>query len=95
VGVKEFAVYTVARLGLFVASYVIVAGVWLLAAGGHGVPMLWPFFIAVVISAIASYYLLRRPRDKFALMVDRRASAAASAASERLEKSRAKEDADD
>jgi hypothetical protein len=89
--VKEFAVYTVARIGLFLATFAVVAGVWLLANGGHGVPLLWPFFIAVVVSAIGSYYLLKKPRERFARMVDRRASAAAR----RFEQARSKEDSDD
>jgi hypothetical protein len=88
--VKEFAVYTVARLGLFVASYAVVVGVYMLFAGTHAVPLLWPFFVAVVISAVASYYLLKGPRERFAAKVGQRAAAA----SRRFEEARAKEDLD-
>ena len=87
---KEFAVYTVARLGLFVASYAVVVGVYMIFAGTHSVPLLWPFFVAVVISAVASYYLLKGPRERFAARVERRAAAA----SRRFEEARAKEDRD-
>ena len=87
-GVKEFAVYTVARLGLFVASYALVVGVYLLVSGGDQIPLFWPFLLAVVISAVASVYLLRGQRERFARVVQRRAEAA----SRRLEESRSKED---
>ncbi len=86
---KEFAVYTLARLGLFVASFALVAGVWRLVAGS--VPILWPFVIAVVVSAVASYYLLQAPRERFAARVQQRAAAASA----RFEASRSKEDSED
>ena len=87
---KEFTVYTLARIGLFVASYAVVVGVYMLFAGTHAVPLIWPFFVAVVISAVASYYLLKGPRQRFAARVERRAAAA----SRRFEEARAKEDVD-
>jgi membrane protein implicated in regulation of membrane protease activity len=86
--VKEFAVYTAARLGLFAVSYALVVGVYLLAVGGGPVPLFWPFLLAVVISAIASAYLLRSQRDRFALAVQKRAQRA----SEKFEEMRSKED---
>jgi hypothetical protein len=86
--VKEFAVYTLARLGVFVASYAVVVGVYMLVAGTDHVPVLWPFLAAIVISAVASYYLLRGPRERFA----RRVEARAAAATRRFEAARAKED---
>lgn len=85
---KEFVVYTAARLGLFVASYALVVGVYLLVSGGDRVPLIWPFLVAVVISAVASVYLLRGQRERFAQVVQRRAEAA----SRRLEQARSKED---
>jgi cytochrome bd-type quinol oxidase subunit 1 len=88
--VKEFTVYTLARIGLFVASYAVVVGVYLLIAGTHTVPLIWPFVVAIVISAVASYYLLKGPRARFAMKVEQRAAAA----SRRFEAARAKEDAD-
>ena len=83
-------IYTLARLGLFVASYGVVVGAYLLLTGGSRVPVLWPLLLAAVISAVASYRMLSGPRERFALAVDRRAKAAAS----RLEASRSKEDTD-
>lgn len=88
---KEFAIYTAARIGLFVVSYAVVVGVYLLVSGEDQVPLFWPFLVAVLISAVASAYLLRRQREKFALVVQRRAEQA----SERLERARSKEDEPD
>jgi hypothetical protein len=76
--VKEFVVYTAARLGLFLVSYAAVIGIYLLVSGEDSIPVLWPFLVAVVISAIASIYLLRGMRDRFALAVHQRAERAAT-----------------
>jgi hypothetical protein len=86
--VKEFVIYTVSRLGLFVASYAVVVGIYLLVTGGDTVPLFWPFLVAIVISSVASVYLLKAQRARFAAVVERRAAAA----SQRLEQSRARED---
>ena len=83
-------VYTLARLGLFVASYAVVVGIYLLVTGGHQVPILWPLLVAAVISSVASVYLLKHLRNQFAAVIDRRARAASA----RLEASRSKEDTD-
>lgn len=85
---KEFAVYTLARIGLFVASYAVIAGIYLLVTGGDSLPLLWPLLLAAVVSALASYVMLRGQRDRFAAVIQRRADAA----SRRFEESRAKED---
>jgi len=71
--VKEFAVYTAARLGLFVVTYAVIIGVYLLVSGEDQVPLFWPFLLAVVVSSVASVVLLRRQRDRFAQVVERRA----------------------
>jgi hypothetical protein len=88
--VREFAVYTVARIGIFVGSYVVVAGVYLLVTGSGKLPLLWPLLVAAVLSAVASYFLLKGPRERFAQRVESRAQAA----SRRFEEARAKEDTD-
>lgn len=85
---KEFAVYTLARIGLFVASYAVIAGLYLLVTGGDSLPLLWPLLLAAVVSAVASYYMLRGQRERFAAVIQRRAEGA----SRRFEESRAKED---
>ena len=88
---KEFAIYTAARLGLFVVSYAVVVGIYLLVSGESEIPLFWPFLVAVLISAIASAYLLRAQRERFALVVQRRAEKASA----RLEQARSKEDEPD
>ena len=87
---KDFVTYTVARIGLFVASYAVIAGVYMLVTQSNSVPILWPLLLAAVLSAVASYYLLRGPRERFAAQVDARATAAAR----RFEEVRSKEDRD-
>ena len=88
---KEFAIYTAARLGLFVVSYVVIVGVYLLVSGDRQIPLFWPFLLAIVVSAIASVYLLRAQRERFAQAVQRRAERASA----RFEQMRAKEDEPD
>ncbi|MEO7423045.1 MAG: DUF4229 domain-containing protein [Ornithinibacter sp.] len=84
---KEFVVYTLARIGLFVATLLVVIGIF----SALGVAsMLWPVVLAALVSAVASYYLLQVPRARFAARVDARAAKVAR----RFEESRAKEDQD-
>lgn len=83
-------VYTLARLGLFVAAYALVVGVYLLVTGGDPVPVLWPLLLAAVVSSIASVTMLKGLRHRFAMVIDRRAKAAA----QRFEEARAREDTD-
>ncbi len=85
---KEFWVYTLMRLGLFLGTFAIVFGVWFLVSGD--VPVLWVVVIAFVVSGVGSYYLLERQREAFAAKVEGRAAKAA----QKLEEQRAKEDAD-
>ena len=85
---KEFWVYTLMRLGLFLGTFAIVFGVWFLISGD--VPVLWVIVIAFVVSGVGSYYLLERQREAFAAKVEGRAAKAA----QKLEEQRAKEDAD-
>jgi CHASE1-domain containing sensor protein len=86
--VKEFVIYTALRLGLFVASLVVVVGVWMLLA--DTVPILWPVVISLVVSGVASYFLLSRQREAFARRVERRAEWM----QERFEEMKSKEDVD-
>jgi len=86
--VKDFVIYTLARIGLFVASFALIAGVWMLVTDRDSVPLIWPLILAAVVSAVASYYLLQGPRARFAARVDARATTMAR----RFEESRAKED---
>jgi hypothetical protein len=86
--VKEFAVYTLLRLVLLAASFAIVAGIWLAVA--DEVPLLWVLVIAFVMSGVASYFILNRPREQFAQRVDERARRASAA----FEARKAREDAE-
>ncbi len=85
---KEFWTYTGLRIALFVASFGVVAGVWMLVA--DEVPLLWAVVIAFVVSGVASYVLLNPQREAFARRVEARAARASAA----FEASKAKEDRD-
>jgi Protein of unknown function (DUF4229) len=85
--VKEFAVYTLARIGLFVASALVLLGLFRLLGSDS---LLLPLLLAAVVSGLASYYLLRGQRERFAARVEARAHAATRAFEER----RAREDED-
>jgi uncharacterized membrane protein len=88
--VKEFLLYTGARIGVFVATYALVAGTYLLVTGGDRLPILWPLLVAAVISGVVSIYLLRGMRERFAAAVHDRAGRASA----RFEAARSKEDED-
>lgn len=81
-------VYTVARLGLFVGAFAVVAGLSMLVT--DTMPVLWSLLIAAVVSSVASVYLLKPQRERFAAVIERRANAA----SRKFEEARAKEDTD-
>lgn len=87
-GVKEFWIYTGLRIALFVASFGVVVGVWMMLA--DQVPLLWAVVVAFVISGVASYLLLDQQREAFARRVQARAERASAA----FEASKAKEDRD-
>ena len=86
--VKEFAVYTLLRLVLLAGSFAMVAGIWLAVA--DEVPLMWVLVIAFVMSGVASYFILNRPRERFAQRVDERARRASAA----FEARKAREDAE-
>jgi hypothetical protein len=69
----------------------VIVGVYLLVSGDRQIPLFWPFLLAIVVSAIASVYLLRAQRERFAQAVQRRAERASA----RFEEIRAKEDEPD
>ena len=86
---KEFIVYTAARFGLFLVIYGVVVGVYVVVAGTP-IPVLWPLLLAAVLSTVASTYLLRDMRERFAAKVQERAGRM----SQRFEEMKAKEDHD-
>ena len=86
---KEFWIYTLLRVVLFLASLGIVVGVWFLVAGEA--PVLWAVVIAFLMSGIGSYFLLNHQREALA----RRVQTRAETMSAKVEEMRSKEDVDD
>ena len=84
---KEFVVYTVLRIVLFLASFGIVVGVMALLLDGR-FNLFWAVVLAFLISGVASYFILNRQRDAFARRVEERAARAATA----FEQRKARED---
>lgn len=76
---KPFVLYTLARLGLFLAVYGLiwlVFGRWI---GWSSISALYTALIAMVISSVIALTALRGLRDDFALLVARRAERAKAA----------------
>ena len=86
---KEFVVYTVLRIVLFLASFGVVVGIMALAFDGS-YNLFWAVVLAFLISGIGSFFILDRQREAFAQRVESRASRASAAFEER----KAREDAD-
>lgn len=86
---KEFVVYTVLRLVLFMASFGVVVGLMALAFDGR-YNLFWAIILAFLISGVASFFILDRQREAFARRVEARASRVSAAFEER----KAREDRD-
>jgi hypothetical protein len=80
--VKEFVVYTVMRIVLFLASFGVVVGIMALAFDGR-YNLFWAVILAFLISGIASFFILDRQREAFARRVEDRAAKASAAFEER------------
>jgi hypothetical protein len=89
--VKDFALYTLARFGIFAVLLGVAMLVFWLANGREGVWILWPVVTAAVTSTIVSTYALRGLREKVSAGVHERASRMAG----RFEEHKAREDAED
>jgi hypothetical protein len=85
---KEFVVYTGLRLLMFVATFGIIVGVWLLVADKANVFV--AVVVAFIVSGVGSYFLLSRPREALAKRVEVRAERATKAFEDR----KAREDVD-
>ncbi|MDF1606129.1 DUF4229 domain-containing protein [Nocardioides sp. YIM 152315] len=83
---KEFWIYTLLRLALFLGSLGIVVGVWFVLV--DQVPVLWAVVIAFLMSGLGSYFLLDRPREALARRVQDRADKMAA----KVEEMRSRED---
>jgi hypothetical protein len=86
--VKEFWIYTGLRLLLFAASVGVVGGIWLAVTDSAN--LMWVLIISLVVSGLASYFLLGRQRTALANHVDERARRATA----KFEEMKAKEDVD-
>jgi len=89
--VRSFLLYTAARFGLFLATFGLI---WLVV--GWFLPwtsrnIVFTGVLAVLLSAVASIYLLRGLRDDLAQSARSRAEEMTA----RLERARSKEDVDD
>jgi len=86
--VKEFWIYTLARIALFLVTWGAVTGAWLLIAGevSPGLTLI----IAFIISGIGSYFVLGNQREALAQRVQVRAENASA----KFEEQRTKEDID-
>lgn len=85
---KEFVIYTGLRLALFLATFGVVIGLWVLVADQANV--LVALAAAFVLSGLGSYFLLDQQREAFARRVEARAERATAA----FEELKAKEDAE-
>ncbi|KRF16650.1 hypothetical protein ASG90_10300 [Nocardioides sp. Soil797] len=72
---KEFAVYTLMRVVLFLGALGITVGIWAAFADGS-VQMIWAVVIAFLVSGVASLFLLNPQRERFARVVQDKAETA-------------------
>jgi hypothetical protein len=88
--VKEFLAYTLLRFGLFVVTYAVLAGLWVLAFGRDNQAYLWPFVAAALFSSFMSLKDLAPQRERLAARVQARAVKVSA----RMERIRSREDED-
>jgi hypothetical protein len=88
--VKHFAVYTLARITLFLTCWFAIWGIGRLAFETPESFLLWSLVIAAVLSSVLSLKLLEGPRERFAQSVEDRAARAAA----KFEEMKSKEDVD-
>ena len=72
--------YTLLRAVLFLAAWILILGVWKLIDGGAvtSANLFWAAIGAFIVSGVASYFVLSRPREALARRVEARASKAVS-----------------
>ena len=70
---KEFALYTAARFGIFLGCYGVVLAVVALVAGWEAASGIWPLVVAVLGSAVVAAYALRGMRERMTASVHARA----------------------
>jgi len=87
---KAFWIYTLARLGVFAATWAVLWGASRLIFDPSTVLDLWVLLVALIVSGVISVFALSGLRDKVALRLQDRARAL----NERIEESRRAEDVD-
>ena len=87
---KHFVVYTVLRIGLFLATAAVLTSIGMLVFGRSQAVYLACLFVAMVVSSLLSLKLLAGPREALAQNVEDRAARARA----KLEEIRSKEDVD-
>ena len=87
---KHFAIYTVLRLALFLATFAVLSTLSVLIFGQSAVVWFATLFVAAAISSLLSLKLLAGPRERFAESVEARASRARS----KFDELRSREDLD-
>ena len=87
---KHFVIYTVLRMGLFVATFAVLSAVVVLIDAQSGPTWFVTVFLAAVISSVLSLRLLAGPRERFAEGVEARAARARA----KFEEIRSSEDVD-
>ncbi|HET9500205.1 MAG TPA: DUF4229 domain-containing protein [Marmoricola sp.] len=87
---KDFVVYTVLRIGLFLACFAVVSTIAVNVVDNSSTVWIWSIVGSAVLSSLLSLRLLAGPRERFAASVHRRAERASAA----MERARSKEDID-
>jgi hypothetical protein len=88
--VKHFVVYTVLRLGLFLATAAVLSTITMLIFGRTREVWFVSLLLAAVVSSVLSLKFLAGPRERFAESVEARATRAKS----KFEEIRSREDVD-
>jgi hypothetical protein len=88
--VKYFLIYTVLRIGLFLATFAVLGSILVAIFDYSAALWIWTVVGAAVISSILSLKVLAGPREKFAQSVQDRADRATA----RFEQMKSREDAD-
>lgn len=86
---KEFWIYTALRLVVFIGSFLVVLGIWDLFS--DTVNILFVLVLSFLLSGVASYILLQRPRAALAQRVEQRAGRISA----KFDEVRAREDAEE
>jgi membrane protein implicated in regulation of membrane protease activity len=87
---KAFWMYTLARLGVFLATWAVLWGISRLVFADSTVLDLWVLLVALIVSSVISILALRTLRDRVAIKLQERAQSL----NDRIEESRRAEDVD-